>query len=320
MLTRSLLAVSVIALTGAGASAQTVGFATLPPGAINNVQAQVIAKVVQSHTDLKIRVTPYRGGGAVAAAVDRKRADFGISDIVEMTDALTGYGRFNGREHKNLRVAFRVLAFTVGMFVRKDSGITTLQGLKGKRFSTRWSAFPNAIPLANGTFATVNMKMPDDFVGVPTANIIRAANDFKSGKTDALFFAVGAPKVAEVNSAVGGLRLLAIDNSPEGIKRMKAVRADYFPVLVKPNPRLAGVLEPTWVLGSDLIIYVGAHVKDDVVYKFVKALHTRKGELAKGHPSFFGFQPKQMNKQFTKAQYHAGAVKFYKEAGIWQGK
>ena len=313
------LAVAIAALGAHGASAQTVGFATLPPGAINNVQAQVIAKVVQNHTNLKIRVTPYRGGGAVAASVNQKAAEFGISDIVEMTDAFTGGGRFKGRKHPNLRVAFRVLAFPVGIFVKKDSPIKTLADMKGKRFGSRWTAFPNMIPLMNGVMATASFSLKD-IDGVPTANIIRGANDFKSGKTDGFGFAVGAPKVAEVSSAVGGLRLLGIDNSAAGIARLKAVRKDYFPMLVKPHPRMVGVVAPTWVLGSDLIIYVGAHVSDDTVYKFVKALHPNKMELAKGHPSFFGFQPKDMGKQFTTASYHPGAVKYFKEIGIWPVK
>ena len=57
---------TIAAITGT-AAAQTIGFATLPPGAINNVQSQVIAKAVQQNTDLQIRVTPYRGGGAMTA-------------------------------------------------------------------------------------------------------------------------------------------------------------------------------------------------------------------------------------------------------------
>ncbi|MYF87524.1 MAG: hypothetical protein F4178_14710 [Rhodospirillaceae bacterium] len=104
------------------------------------------------------------------------------------------------------------------------------------------------------------------------------------------------------------------------IKRMKAVSGDYFPMMVKPHVRMVGVLEPTWVLGTDLIIYCGAHVPDETIYKFVKAVHPNKKELAQGHPSFFGFQPKNMNKQFSIAKYHPGADKFYKEAGILQGK
>ena len=236
-----------------------------------------------------------------------------------MTDALTGSGRFNDRKHPNLRIAFRVLSFPVTIFVRKDSPIKTLKDMKGKKFGSRWSAFPNMIPLMNGLLATAGLSL-NDIDGVPTANIIRGANDLKAGKTDAFGFAVGAPKVAEVNSAVGGVRALGIDNSPAGIARMKSVRKDYFPMMVKPHPRMVGVLKPTWVLGSDLIIYVGAHVSDDMAYKFVEALHPNRTELAQGHPSFFGFQPRNMGKQFSVAKYHPGAIRFYKEKGIWPAK
>jgi len=307
------------ALVAGAAAAETVGFATLPPGAINNVQAQVIAKVAQSNSDLKIRVIPYRGGGAVAGAVNTKRAEIGISDIVEMTDASTGGGQFKGRAMPNLRIAFRVLAFPLGIFVRKDSPIQTVAQLRGKRFATEWTAFPNSIPLSNGIMATGGISL-QDVKGVPTANIIRGANDFKAGKTDAFIFAVGAPKVAEVNSAVGGIRILPIANTPDALKAVKSVRADYFLITLPARMPFVGVVKPTTVMASDLIIYVGAHVKDETVHAFVKAVHNRKDALVKGHPSFRAHSPKLMAKQFTVAKYHPGAIRFYKEIGIWKDK
>ena len=45
IVTKIALAAAVLSASGGFAGAQTVGFATLPPGAINNVQMQVIAKV-----------------------------------------------------------------------------------------------------------------------------------------------------------------------------------------------------------------------------------------------------------------------------------
>jgi len=306
-------------LVAGSAGAETLGFATLPPGAINNVQAQVIAKVSQGNSDLKIRVIPYRGGGAVAGAVNTKRAEIGISDIVEMTDASTGGGQFKGRAMPNLRIAFRVLAFPLGIFVRKDSPIKTIAELRGKRFATEWTAFPNSIPLSNGIMATGGISLKD-VKGVPTANIIRGANDFKAGKTDAFIFAVGAPKVAEVNSSVGGIRILPIPNTPESLKAVKSVRPDYFLINLPARMPFVGVLEPTTVMASDLIIYVGAHVSDATVYKFVKSVYNQKDALVKGHPSFRGHVPALMAKQFTVAKYHPGAIKFYKEIGLWKEK
>lgn len=314
--TLMLAAATVVAGT---AAAQTVGFATLPPGAINNVQSQVIAKAVQQNTDLQIRVTPYRGGGAMTAAVNTKRAEFGITDAAELTSAFTGTNEYSGRAMPNLRVAFRVLAFPVGFWVRKDSDIMTIADIKGRKFSSEWTAFPNAIPLANALLATADLSLKD-IDGVPATNIIRAANDFKSGKTEVLFFAVGAPKVAEVNSAVGGIRILSIEKSPVSLAKVKNVRPDYFIMTVPPLPHFAGVLKPSNVLGSDLTIFVGTHVSNEVAYKFVKAVHGQRAALIKGHPSFNGFQPKQMGKQFAVVSYHPGAIKYFKEIGIWPGK
>lgn len=307
------------ALVAGGAAAETVGFATLPPGAINNVQAQVIAKVVQNNSNLKIRVIPYRGGGAVAGAVNTRRAEFGITDIVEMTDASTGGGQFKGRAMPNLRIVFRILAFPLAIFVRKDSQIKTVAQMRGKRFATEWTAFPNAIPLLNGVLSTGGLSIKD-LKGVPTANIIRGANDFKAGKTDGFFFAVGAPKVAEVNSAVGGVRVLPIANTPQSLKQVKSVRPDYFLITLPARMPFVGVLKPTTVVASDLIIYAGTHVSDATVYAFLKGVHGNKAALVKGHPSFRAHVPKLMAKQFTTAKYHPGAIKFFKEIGMWPGK
>jgi len=315
----SLAAILGLLFGAAGAQAQPIGFATLPPGAINNVQAQVIAKVVQANSDLKVRVTPYRGGGAIAAAVQNQAAEFGITDVIEMTDALTGAGRFDGRAMADLRVAFRILAFPISIFVRQDSDIQSLADLKGRPYATKWSAFPNALLMSNALLSTAGLSL-DDVDPVPTANIIRAAEDFKAGKTDAFIFAVGAPKVAEVNSAVGGIRALSMPNTAAANAAIRAVRPDYFMFPMNPAPPFAGIVKTTWVLASDLIIYVGGHVPDETVYKFVKAVYGNKDALVAGHPSFRAHQPDKMAKPFTTARYHPGAIKFFKEVGIWPGE
>src|SRR5688572_19832415 len=53
----------------ATASAQTVGFATLPPGSILHAQASVIAKVVQDNSKLQVRVVGYGGDTGILEAV-----------------------------------------------------------------------------------------------------------------------------------------------------------------------------------------------------------------------------------------------------------
>lgn len=306
------------ALGVSAAHADPIAVSTLPPGAINHAQAQVIAKVMQENSDLQTRVISFNSPAAILGAVEAGQADMALSSSDESTVAFTGTEDYRGKAMKNLRVAFTIMPFAVGLIVRKDSNIRTVADLKGKRFGTGWQGFKQGIPLADAMFATAGYSLKN-MDGVPVSTLLRAADDFKAGKTDAFMFAVGGPKVAEIHAAVGGVRFLSFDHSPEATKRMQAVRKAYRPVLVNPLPHYAGVESPTWLMGYHILILTSAKATDETVYKAVKAIHGKKAELAKGHPSFGAFSDAGMATQFDDLQYHPGAVKFFKEAGIWKG-
>jgi TRAP-type uncharacterized transport system substrate-binding protein len=56
-----------------------------------------------------------------------------------------------------------------------------------------------------------------------------------------------------------------------------------------------------------------------VIYKIVKTvLHDNKKALTEAFGSFKDFDAKDMARPHSSVPFHAGAVKFYKEAGIWQ--
>jgi TRAP-type uncharacterized transport system substrate-binding protein len=153
---------------------------------------------------------------------------------------------------------------------------------------------------------------------VPEVNVVRAADDFKAGKVDLLFFAVGAPKVAEVAASVGGLRLLPMNAFPDSEARMKKVRPEYYFSTVNPAPHIAGIDKPSPVQTIDVVVGVGAHVTDDVVYQFVKAMRENKKDLVAGHPNFNQFDEAQAGKAQPSLPHHPGAIKYFKEVAIWR--
>jgi len=142
---------------------------------------------------------------------------------------------------------------------------------------------------------------------------VRAADDFKAGKLDLLFFAVGAPKVAEVAAAVGGLRLLPVDKLPDAERRMRKVRTEYYFSRVIPAPNIAGVDKPSRVQTIDVVVAAGTHVKDDVVYEFVKAMRANKKALVDGHPNFGRFDERTAGKRQPRLPQHPGAIKYFRE-------
>ena len=299
------------------AAAQTVGFATLPPGSILHAQASVIAKVVQDNTKLQVRVVGYGGDTGILEAVDSKKSDFWILDVGESADAYHGRGTWKSNKKPGLRTGLTLFPFQMAFWVRKDSNINSIADLKGKRVPAEWVQQTGVIPHPTAVLAAGGLSY-NDVVKVPEVNVVRAADDFKAGKLDLLFFAVGAPKVAEVAASVGGLRLLPMNPLPDSEKRMKSVRPEYYFSTVNPAPHIAGIDKPSPVQTIDVVIGVGAHVPDDVVRQFMKAMRENKKGMVEGHPNFNAFQPDQVAKPQS-LPHHPGAVKYFKEAGIWKG-
>jgi uncharacterized protein len=296
------------------AGAQTVGFATLPPGSILHAQASVIAKVVQDHTKLQVRVIGYGGDAPILDAVNTQKADFLLLDVGEIADAYKGEGNWKGKPKPNLRTAITMYGSQMAFWVKKDSGIDSIAELKGKRVPSEWvqqtAVLPHTMALLNAGGITYN-----DVVKVPEVNVVRAADDFKAGKLDLLFFAVGAPKVTEVAASVGGLRLLPIDKLPDAERRMKKVRTEYYFSKVTPAPHIAGVDKPSRVQTIDVVVAVGTHVRDDVVYEFVKAMRENSKALVEGHPNFNRFDEGNAGKRQPRLPHHPGAIKYFKEIG-----
>jgi hypothetical protein len=309
----------VFGVFSSGVAAQaTVGFATLPPGSLLHAQASIIAKVIQDHSKLQVRVLGFGGDAPMFDAVNSEKADFLILDVGEVGDAHHGRRNWDGKAKPNLRLALTLYGFGMGPFVRKDSNIHTVADLKGKRVPSDWVQQTGNLPHSQAVLATGGLTY-NDVVRVPAVNVVRAADDFKSGKLDVFFFAVGAPKVAEVAASVGGLRYLPLDTSPGAEARMKSVRTDYYFSTVNPAPHIAGIEKPTQVETIDFVIGVGAHVKDEVVIEFVKAMRANKKDLVEAHPSFLQFDPDGAAKNQPSLPFHPGILKYYKDIGIWRG-
>lgn len=311
---------AVLSLWTAGAAGETVGFTTLQPGAINHLQAQIIGKVVQSHTDLQVRVIPVAGTTATLAAVHNRQAEFTIGDVNNMGDAIHAEGMFSKlKPMPDLRVVVKLTDFPIGIMVRKDSGMKTLHDLKGKRYPVGWQAFPNGIPLGQAVLASAGMDF-DAIQGVNVSGLIPAADDFKAGKLDATLIALPAPKVREVDAAVGGIRWLEMPNNAAAVARVQKIKPDYGIMTVQPSPAAVGVDKPTHFLLIHNLISTASWVNDETVYKFAKAMAEHRDELVKGHPIFNGFfTDKRMAVQFKGVKYHPGAIKYFKEKGLWEG-
>ena len=317
---KSLLLMTIVLagifITNICAAQQIASFASLPQGTANFFQASALAKVFQQHTKIRARVNPLRGTALGIAAVSANEAEFMMGGMPDMSDMYNGRGRHKGKDYKNLRLVFNNRPLPIGMLVRKDSDIKSFRDLKGKRLPSGWKAFPMQNHYTIAMLKTVGLTY-DDVIGVPVPGLIRAANDFKEGKNDATDIAIVAPKVVEIDNAVGGIRFLSLPEGPDALKALQSVHPDFLIVTVKPSKRQVGIEVPTRLFAIDITVASSTHVSDEVVYALTKTAYENKAELIKAHGSFRSFHPKKMVKRSFSIPYHPGAIKFYKEVGLW---
>lgn len=304
------------ALGAGAASAQTVSISTLPPGAINNVQTQAIAKVVQEQTGMQMRIVTFNSPAASMEAVQERFAEFSFMSTDEVGAAVNGRDMYGEMQMPDLRLVARVFPFKVGIVVRADSGIRSIEDLRGKRFPVGWQGFPQGVYLSEALLAAGGLTF-EDVDGVQVTNLIRAADDLKAGRLDATMFAIGAPKMAELDAALGGIHFISLPDSDAARAAMAAVRPEYGIAPQTAAPFLHGVEDGSNLMQYAMTVVAHPDVSDDVVYELARTLYENKAALVAGHPSFNAMIPEGLATRSPGVEYHPGAIRFYKEIGIW---
>lgn len=296
------------------ARAQTVSIVTTPQGSYTNAAGAALAKVMIDKGGLRAIVQAQAAMALIAVA--NGVAEFGMSNNFDTTFYATGTGDYQGQPpKKNIVNAATLMPYRVAMHVRADSDIKTLKDLKGKRVSSGFNAQKTIGRIISAHLANAGLTY-NDVIGVPTPNVSRSAEDFEAGKVDVLFFALGSAATKQAAAAVGGLRVLPIDDSPEAIKRMQAILPGSYMLVVNPAPAYDGITEPTKIVAFDMVLSTASSVPEAVVYKTVKTLYENKAALAAAFAPFKDYDPSNIAKPVVDVKYHPGAIKFFEEAGI----
>jgi TRAP transporter TAXI family solute receptor len=136
------------------------------------------------------------------------------------------------------------------------------------------------------------------------------------GRSDASASCAIGMAVVEELAAKKGARILPLDVSPEAIKRTRDKFPGY-PVKVTPGPGKAGVEKEQYLWAYDIYIIARENLPDEAAYQVVKALWEHYKELGDIHVLLKAWTPDRFVTANAIVPYHPGAVKFYKEKGVW---
>ena len=314
------IALGAVAALSAPAAAQTYTIGANPQGSMFYAAAAALAKVGVDKTGLQFRVAPYSGSSTYIPKVNNGELAFGMSNGAEYSFAYNGTELFKGHENKNLRSVMFTFALTNGFAVRNDSDIKTPADLKGKKVPGIYSSGRIFAYLQRAWLAAAGMSEKDVTI-VPASNFVVGVKAFMDGRTDAAYIpfnsGIGKQAMAKIP---GGWHYLSTGTVANADDKAETALPTARTVKIKPGKNATGILgKPTTLIAIDVAMFTNKDVPDDVVYKLVKTVYGGKTDLAKALGAFARFNPKNMVRK-SSVPYHPGAIKAYKELGIWPAK
>ena len=239
-----------------------------------------------------------------------RNSGFAQSDVAYW--AYTGTGTMEGKEPaKDLRTIAALFEEHIHLVTTADSGINSVADLKGKRVSLDEPG--------SGTY--VDAKLILEANGLSTDDVTAealkggaASEALRNGKIDAFFVVAGYPtgSLVELASAAK-IKLVPIDG--DGAKALTD-KYGFFAASDIPAGTYEGVAATTTV-AVDAQWFTSAKEDEELIYNITKALRNDESRklLDVGHAKGKTITPATALKGIG-VPLHAGAERFYKEAGL----
>lgn len=302
-----------------------ISYSTHAVGTSNHAIGTALAKVASDRSEMMVVVSPTVGPGAWVPLMNKTGTpELGNASVLDAWWAYSGKitpkplpGDPLGKRPfydpaPNLRTLLAGPNFTMGILVRADSPFKTLKDMGGKRLGA-----PIGMPSSwAGVVADIyNAGLSvDQYVKVPVPDPTGAVRTLMEGRLDGAHNSVGAPIVAEAD-AMMGVRFLPGSTAPEDIKRANQVFPGGTYVIHKGGVPGIKAKIPLWTY--PILCVTSVHLPDEVAYELLRVWTMYYKEAWPLHPAMAGWEPKDMVLRTIPVPYHKGAIRFYKEKGLW---
>ena len=313
-----LAAAGLIALAGAvgRANAQVpdvVTFAVPPEGSSGYLMVSAFSKVVTEKTPIKKVVFQTFGGAAGwPARMHTGEVNFGAHcGFQSVQEAYFGRGPFEkiGRQ-KNVRTLATGYGLPYGINMI-DPAITTVQQLKGKTIFVQMTDSDQRIAMEVLAKET-GLPLGKDLKIIPIRSPQEGIQGLLTGRADGLAYGL-VPGLTEVQRARG---LHTIPISDALLDKVLAAAPVWGTVDIRAGQPPLKPEKPVRTLQIQCGLAAGVQTNADTVYQMTKAVFDNLPAWNSVHPLARQWSV-QKAVQINVAPYHDGAVRYFKEKGVW---
>lgn len=306
--------------SGKGSSGETssggrkfVTIGTAPGGGAFSAVGNAIANTLDANkgeVNMMVSAQGTKGTQENIRKLEAGEIEFGMANAAISYFATRGEGSWE--TPRDIRVV-ATMAPNVGVFVTTaSSGIKTVADLKGKRVvmgpaGAGFDFFLKPLLEVHG--------LTYDDIEVINGNYLSASEMLGDGKADAAFMG-GAIPIPAVTSLCATQDVVFVKFAEDAAAKLKEKHPFYFPVPI-PQDKYSDLKEDmTGINVGNMMLVTHANVPEDTVYNVTKLLYTNRAAVAEQHPAGKALAPKNIVRD-TGTPFHPGAIKFFKEEGIW---
>ena len=235
---------------------------------------------------------------------------FALADTV--SDAVNGRGAFAGAPVPAVSIAMLYSNYT-HLVTLASTGINTVAGLHGKTVSTGSPGSGTEV-IAFRVLRAAGLN-PDADLTRQGLGASESADALKDGKIAAFFWSGGLPTAAiqDLSHTPG----IAIRLIPTGdlVPKLQSEHGDLYSLLQMPSGAYPGMTEAVPVVGVSNALVVNRSMPEQLAYDITRVLFERQPELARIHPEARNLTLQTAVKG-SPAEFHPGALRYYKEKGV----
>jgi TRAP transporter TAXI family solute receptor len=280
--------------------------------------ATPLAPIWEKDLGIPVVVSTSRGSTENVALLDRGEVALGMITGASQAEAWNSEGNFK-KKYRNGRLMFAFYPSYAFFYTRADSSINTVKDLKGKRVGLGsspfvWDFYMGRILAAHG------LEKRKDYKAV-YANFTDLATQVGDGTLDAATSLETIPAAYQLGEE-RGVKALKMD--PAALDKVVADYWYYFKGKIKasamPKGHTGGDFQTVGWMGPYMV--AKKDLPADLVYALTKSFHLHIKELNRSVNLYRWLvaDEKVATSQLRNVDWHPGAVKYWKEAGLWQGK
>jgi TRAP-type uncharacterized transport system substrate-binding protein len=148
-----------------------------------------VAKIANEN-GLNVTIQPATSPNQYMPLVNAGEVEFGVGNLQEFNYALEGKAWFEGSVNSDLRIVRLIMPLREAIFVRADSGITSIADLRGQPMVDGYTAQNTILPQLDAMYATADLSRAD-MQPVQVPSVVAGADAFIAGESVGFIFAHG---------------------------------------------------------------------------------------------------------------------------------